>query len=101
VRAFATAGFFTQGAWFVGGGAGFQATRRVSVAAAITRAWTTSASGVAMDRREVSGSVAYAPRPTFAVFGSVGQTVATLDQDGAGTTIGAGVMLLLSPALFK
>src|SRR5258708_19203427 len=53
-RIFGSAGFFTQGIWFAGGGAGVQATPRVGVSLAFSRAWSTNGAGtIAGDRREV------------------------------------------------
>jgi hypothetical protein len=52
---------------------------------------------VARDRRELSGGVAYSVSPLVAVYGTLGRTVATTDENGAGTTVGAGVSFLLAP----
>jgi hypothetical protein len=96
-RIFGSAGFFTQGIWFAGGGAGVQATPRIGVSLAFSRAWSTDDSGtIAGDRREISGGVAYSVRPQVAVFASLGRTVATTDQNGAGTTVSGGVLFLLA-----
>jgi hypothetical protein len=102
VRVFGSTGFFSQGVWFAGGGIGAQVTPRVAVSAAFSRAWTTDTIGaIAGDRREVSGSVAFSPRPQLSLFGSLGRTIATTDQDGAGTTLTGGVMFLLSSSMLK
>jgi hypothetical protein len=96
-RVFASAGFFSQGVWFAGGGIGAQPTPRVAVSAAFGRAWTTDAIGALVgDRREVSGGVAFSARTNVSLFGSLGRTIATSDQDGAGVTLTGGVMFLLS-----
>jgi hypothetical protein len=74
----------------------------VAVSVAFSRAWTTDANGTVLaDRREISGSVGASLRPRIWLFGSLGQTVATLDQDGAGTTLAGGVIFLLPPAVWK
>ena len=97
-RVFASTGVFSRGAWFAGGGVGVQATPRVGASVSLTRAWGgVDASGVARDRRELSGGVAYSVSPRVAVYGSLGRTVATTDDNGAGTTVGAGVSFLLAP----
>jgi hypothetical protein len=97
-RVFTSTGFFSRGAWFAGGGVGIQAMPRVDASVSFTRAWGgTDASGVARDRRELSGGVAYSVSPQMAVYGSLGRTVATTDDNGAGTTLGAGVTFLLGP----
>jgi hypothetical protein len=96
-RVFASAGFFSQGVWFAGGGIGAQPTPRIAVSAALSRAWTTDAIGAVVgDRREISGGVAFSPRVNLSLFGSLGRTIATTDQDGAGTTLTGGVMFLFS-----
>jgi hypothetical protein len=101
-RVFGSAGFFTPGVWFAGGGIGAQATPRVAVSAAFSRAWTTDVIGGPIgDRREISGGVAFSPRRDLSFFGSIGRTIATSDQDGAGTTFTGGVLFLLSSSTFK
>ena len=42
-------------------------------------------------RNELSGAVAYVFKPGISVFGSVGTTIATVEENGAGTTIALGV----------
>ena len=98
-RLFASAGFFSGGVWFAGGGLGLQATPRVSVSAAFSRAWTTAPSGTMLgDRRELSGGVGFQVTPQVSLFGSLSRTIATTDEDGAGTTVNGGVIVLLAPA---
>lgn len=100
VRVFGSAGFFSRGVWFAGGGIGARATPRVAVSAAFSRAWVANAiDAIVGDRREVSGSVAFSPRPQMSLFGSLGRTIATADRDGGGTTLTGGVMFLLSPSV--
>ncbi|HEY2149872.1 MAG TPA: hypothetical protein VGH34_03640, partial [Vicinamibacterales bacterium] len=101
-RVFGSAGYFTPGVWFAGGGIGAQATPRVAVSAAFSRAWTTDVIGGPIgDRREISGGVAFSPRREISFFGSIGRTIATSDHDGAGTTLTGGVLFLLSSSTFK
>ena len=96
-RLFASGGFFAGGVWFAGGGVGLQATQRVSLSAALSRAWTTDSTGTIVgDRREVSGGVGFEVRPKLSLYGSLSQTIGTADQDGAGTTISGGVILLVA-----
>jgi hypothetical protein len=102
LRVFGSAGFFSRSVWFAGGGIGAQATPRVAVAVAFSRAWTTGAiDAIVGDRQEVSGSLAFSPRPQMSLFGSLGRTIGTADQDGAGTTLTGGVMFLLAPSVQK
>jgi hypothetical protein len=96
-RIFASGGFFSGGVWFAGGGVGAQATSRLSVSAAFSRAWSTDSTGTMIgDRREVSGGVGFALRPQFSIFGSVSRTIATSDQNGAGTIVSGGLIVLLA-----
>ena len=97
-RVFASTGFFSRGAWFAGGGVGVQATPRVGASLSFTRSWGgTDASGVTRDRRELSGGLAYFVTPHVGVYGSLGRTIATTDDNGAGTTIGGGITFMLAP----
>jgi len=98
VRLFAATGFFTRGAWFGGGGAGFQLTRRMGASMSVSRSWAkTGVEGVHRDRSEISGGVFYFVKPQIAVYGSVGHTIATTDENGAGMSVGTGVTFLLAP----
>jgi hypothetical protein len=97
-RVFASTGFFSRGAWFAGGGVGLQVTPRVAVSTSFTRSWAgPDASGLERDRRELAGSAAYFVTPHLGVYGSVGRTIATTDDNGAGTTVGGGITFLLVP----
>jgi hypothetical protein len=101
-RDYAGAGFFTRGVRFAGGGVATQVARRVGISVSLSHSWTTSdLAGVVADRTEVTGSAAVSIAPNVSLFGSIGQTVATTDQNGAGTTVSAGISVLLTPALFK
>jgi hypothetical protein len=69
------------------------------MALSFSRAWVNGAlTGLSHDRGEISGSASYLVRRQMAVFGSLGQTIATSDADGAGTTVSGGVTFLLTPA---
>jgi hypothetical protein len=101
-RVFASVGVFSRGRWFAGGGAGLQATPRVGLSVAFTRSWASdSTSGVLRDRRELSGGASYLVRPQLGVYGTIGRTIGTLDENGAGTTIGGGVSVLLTARAAK
>jgi len=94
---FASAGVFSGGAWFAGGGTAIQATARLGVSISVTRAWANDATtGIIGDRRELSAGVSYFVRPQIALYGSFGQTIATTDANGAGTTVGGGVTFLFT-----
>jgi hypothetical protein len=102
VRVYASTGFFSSGVWFAGGGAGVRTSDRLLVSAGISRAWhRTDLQDEPLANRarnELSGAAAYAVRPNVSVFGSVGKTLATLEENGAGTTIGGGVSFYVAPA---
>jgi hypothetical protein len=99
-RMFAATGFFSRGAWFAGGGAGVQATPRVGLSMSFTRSWAkTDTAGVTRDRRELSGGISYFATPQFGLYGSVGHTIATTDDNGAGMSVSVGVTFLLTPRI--
>jgi hypothetical protein len=95
-RLYASTGVFTGSAWFIGGGIGAQATDRVGVSAALTRSWASAGlDGVPRNRLELSGGASYLLAPQIAVYGSLGQTIGTTPENGAGTTISGGVTFLV------
>ena len=102
LRLFAGGGYFSRGIWFGGGGIGLRASARAVVSGSFSRSWRRAdAIDVPLsdrDRNEVSGGVSYALSPQVSVFGSVGHSIATLDQNGAGATLGAGIAFFLAPA---
>ena len=94
----ASGGFFSDGVWFAGGGVGGQITPRLGVSVVFSRAWSTDAiSAVVHSRNDLTGTAAVALTTRFALFASLGTTIATADQDGAGTTVSGGVLLFLAP----
>jgi hypothetical protein len=101
-RVFAGTGFFTRGIRFAGGGVAAQAAPRVGISVSFSHSWTTAdVVGVVADRTELTGSAAFTIASNVSVFGSIGQTIATTDQNGAGTTVSGGVSVLLRPSLFR
>jgi hypothetical protein len=48
------------------------------------------------DRKEISGGASYALRPTISAFGSIGRTFATLEENGAGTSISGGLSIVFA-----
>jgi hypothetical protein len=101
-RVYAGAGFFTRGIRFAGGGVSLRPASPLGVSVSLSHSWTTSDTlGIVADRTEVTGSVAVSIAPNVALFGSIGQTIATTDANGAGTTVSGGVSVLLTPSLFK
>jgi len=99
VRVFAAAGFFTRGAWFAGGGTGVQLSPSMGASLSFTRSWADSGlDGTPTDRNEISGGVSYFFTPKIAVSGSLGHTIATAPENGAGLTVGGGVTFILAPS---
>jgi len=99
-RLFASTGFFSHGVWFAGGGAGFQVTPKVGTSLSFTRSWVTGGTeAISRDQQELSGGVSYLVKSQAAVYAALGRTIATTDDNGAGTTISAGVTFLLTPHL--
>ena len=45
--------------------------------------------------------MSYLVRPQIAVYGALGRTIATTDDNGAGATISGGVTFLLTPHVIK
>ena len=102
LRLFAGGGYFSSGVWFSGLGAGIRVNPKVLFSASVSRAWRHADVPELFsdrDRNEVSGSAAYALTPRVSVFGSLGRTIATLDENGAGTTLGCGLSLFFTPAI--
>jgi hypothetical protein len=100
VRVFASGGGFSPGIWFGGGGVSVQATSQIAVSGSFSRAWSnasTSTLAVSSSRQELSGTIAYSPTSQVSLFGSVGHTIATTDENGAGATVSGGVVFVIAP----
>ena len=101
-RLFAATGFFTRGAWFAGGGVGFPLTSKMGASVSVTRSWAESdVDGLQRNRNEVSGGVAYFLTDKVAVYGSMGHTIATSIENGAGMSVGGGITFFLVPTVTK
>jgi hypothetical protein len=98
-RVYAASGWFSRGVWFAGGGASAQIAGRAALSISFSRSWTTpdEASGVTRSRAEASGGIAYALTRSISAFASVSTTIATLPDNGAGTTLSGGVSFYVSP----
>jgi|SRR5579871_1973702 len=99
-RVFASGGFFSGGVGFVGSGVGVTATSHLSLSASLSRAWSTDSTVglttvAGSDRTEVAAGAAFNLNSRVAVFGSIAQTIATSDANGAGTTFVGGVLFLV------
>ena len=100
-RLYAGGGYFTRGVWFTGAGAGTRLNDKVFVSGGFSRSWRVSdVPDVPLsdrDRKEITGSAAYAVTPQISVYGAVAQTIATLDENGAGTSVIGGVSFFFAP----
>ncbi|PWT80473.1 MAG: hypothetical protein C5B57_12190 [Blastocatellia bacterium] len=102
---YTSAGYFSPGVWYVGAGAGRQIRDRLGVALSLSRAWTTSsAMGTAItqpSRNDLSGGISVDLTPNFGVFGSIGHTIATAEENGAGTTVSVGLSITARSVTIK
>jgi hypothetical protein len=97
-RVYGSGGYFSPGIWFTGSGIGAQVSRRASISGSMSRAWSTAAAdplAARPSRTELSGGLSYSATPSISVFGSVGRTLATTDDNAAGTTVTVGLSVLL------
>ena len=101
-RLYGGGGYFSPGLWFGGAALGFRVADKTMASVGFSRAWrSTDVPTVPLgdrDRKDLSGGLSRALAPTVVVFGSVGRTLATLDENGAGATISGGVSLFFATA---
>ena len=105
-RVYGSSGYFSPGIWYAGAGIGWSPTDHLSASMSYSRAWTTLAtpgsSAIAgPHRNDLSGGASIDITPNIAVFGSVGRTIATAADNGAGTTVSFGLSLSAGPVVFK
>jgi hypothetical protein len=105
-RIYGSSGYFSPGIWYAGAGFGRSLSNRVGVSMSFSRAWTSQASETAGTppiagplRNDLSGGASFDVTPNIAVFGSLGRTIATSAENGAGTTISFGLALSAGPVL--
>lgn len=102
-RFYGSTGYFSPGVWFAGAGVTGMVSQRVGMALSFSRAWS-SASAVdptaAASRNDVSGSVSFDIASHVGLFGSIGRTIGTAVEQGAGTTLSVGVSLTAGPVRF-
>jgi hypothetical protein len=91
LRVYGSTGFFTSGVRFVGAGAAVQASPKAILSLGISHSWRSDDLAAAADRSELSGGLGLIVTPRVVVFGSIGRTIGTLDENGAGTTVNGGV----------
>src|SRR5436309_6651987 len=102
IRLYGGGGYFSPGMWFGGAALGFRAADKTMASVGFSRAWRlTDLPNVPLatrDRKELSVALSRVLASTVIAFGSVGRTIATLDENGAGTAISGGVTILLATA---
>ncbi len=93
-RIFGGAGYFSSGVWFAGGGIAGQALSRLGVSVSFSHARTTNADpGLVRQRSEWAAGTAILATTHVSFFGALSRTIATADENGAGTTVSAGISL--------
>jgi hypothetical protein len=98
-------GYFSPGIWFTGAGAGKMIGTWTGIAVSFSRAWSSPTDAIdpaliGPRRNDLSGSVSVDLTPHVGLYGSIGHTIATSDENGAGTTISIGVSLTAGPMSF-
>lgn len=104
-RMYGSSGYFSPGVWYAGAGVGTQIGSRVGVAVSFSQAWTRSIqddpSLAAPRRHDLSTGISLDLTPNVGVFGSVGRTIGTAAQFGAGTTVSVGLSLSANRIVVK
>ena len=100
-RVYGSTGYFTRGAWFLGGALEQTVADHWVITAALSGAWTTDSHALAEEvdllttRTDVSGGVSWIASPRLIVFGTAARTLSTLDADSTryAFTVGASLNL--------
>jgi len=102
-RVYGGAGYFSRGVWYAGGGLALQLSARLVGSCSFSRAWASTPiedpALAAPSRNDLSGGASFALTPTVGVFGSIGSTIATAEEHGAGTTFSIGLSVAFRPVL--
>jgi len=105
MRFYGGSGYFSPGLWFAGAAVSKQASEKIFVSGGFSRAWRHSdIPDIPLserDHKELSGGVAYVVHPSVTVFGSIGRTVMTLAENGAGTSIIGGASFSFAASTTK
>jgi hypothetical protein len=103
-KIYGSSGYFSPGVWYAGAGLGRPLTSRLGVSLSISHAWTSQTAALAAiagpRRNDLSGGASFDLTPNIAVFGSLGRTIATAAENGAGTTVSFGLSLSAGPMAF-
>lgn len=104
VRFYGSTGYFSPGVWFAGAGAARMVSDRVGIAISFSRAWSSplvdDPAVIGPSRNDLSGGVSLDLTPHVGVFGSIGRTLGTSAESGAGTTLSIGLSLTTGPMTF-
>jgi hypothetical protein len=103
-RIYGSAGYFSPGIWYTGAGFARPVTNRVGVSASFSHALSGASAAIpdvaGPRRNDLSGGVSFDVTPDLAIFGSLGRTIGTAPENGAGTTISFGMSLNAGPVVF-
>ena len=100
-RAYGSAGYFSRGSLFASGALEKTLTDRLWITGTLSHAYSTKADvvqvpGLNRVRTDVSGGASYALRPSWILFGSIGRTISTHDENSARLSLSAGISLNLA-----
>jgi hypothetical protein len=103
-RIYGSTGYFSPGVWYSGAGAATQITARLGAAVSFSRSWTTTPlldpTIAAPRRHDLSTGASLELTSNLGVFGSIGRTIGTAPQYGAGTTFSVGLSLTANKIAF-
>ena len=106
-RFYGSSGYFSPGVRYAGVGIGKSLSNRLDLSMSFSHAWTSEATAAAATpgiagphRNDLSGGASFDLTPNIAVFGSIGRTIATAAEHGAGTTLTIGVSASAGPLVF-
>jgi hypothetical protein len=101
---YGSAGYFSPGIWFAGAGAARAITDRIGASVGVSRAWSSPLAAdptvAGPSRNEVTGGVSVTVTPHVGIFGSLGRTIGTSAEEGAGTTVSVGLSLTAATGVF-
>jgi hypothetical protein len=103
-RLYGSSGYFSPGIWYAGAGIARSVSERIGVSGSFSRAWTRTTTGAlaisGTSRNDLSGGASITLTPSIAMYGSLGRTIGTATEDGAGTTLSVGMSLSAGPVKF-
>ncbi len=103
-RMYGATGYFSRGSLFASGALERALSPQLSISGTLSTSYSTKADpvpgpGVSRVRTDVSGGVSYAVRPTWIVFGGLGRTISSHDENSTNISLSGGISLnLAAPA---